>query len=54
MVWRHGWESHRHRGDVNGAVEIRHGISSRVLFGSRLIVLVARLTGIVLLVVNDG
>ena len=39
MVWRHGGEHHRHRGDVGGAVETRHGISSRVLLGSRLVFL---------------
>ena len=54
MVWWHGWESHRHRGDVGGAVETRHGVSLRVLLGSRLGILGARPVGIVLVVVDDG
>ena len=54
MVGRHGWESNCHRGDIGGAVETRHGVSSRVLLGSRLVVLGARPVGIVLVVVDAG
>ena len=42
MVGQHGWKSHRHRGNIGGVVETRHGVSSRVLLGSRLVVLGAR------------
>ena len=47
MVRRHGWECLRHRGNVGGVVETRHGASSRVLLGSRYSVLAARPSGIV-------
>ena len=54
MVGRHGWERHRHRGDIGGAVETCHGVSLCVLLGSRLVVLGARPVGIVLVVVDAG
>ena len=54
MVWRHGGERHRYRGDIGGAVETRHGVVSRVLSGSRLVLLGARPVGIVLVVVDAG
>ena len=54
MVWRHAGERHRDGGDIGGVVEIRHGVSSRVLLRSRLGFLAARPVGIALVVVDGG